>query len=910
MRVIPSLILTGTLLSSSATAGDDLEFAKTLARDGQEELAAEMCDRMEKSAATAEEKAAVALVRAEILSRAALRKHTLKEAREALEGAAQAFERFATERPAHASTPEARLRGGIIRRQQGEIATAEADKGETERAALQAEAKRLFGLAIAAFGAVTEGDTAAEAAYEKARTRFAASHLEPDGTKERKAALAAALSDFVEFEFDFGHSWLLFEASIPWGEVYDRLGRHKEALARYDVAISLAEAEGGALQGWAREVVLSGYEAKSASQVRARELHDAVATARSMIASVKDALKDRAGAMTLLHEVEALQLAGRGPEAEARLKELQAPGVPAEIAALVNQRIVATGVAAPAAALAVARDALQAGRVDQALRLLRRVWTDADRKETPELAADALWLLAAVSDQHEDRPVEAALEYEAFLEEFPADARAPRAAFHAARMWNRVAAGADGWEKDQAVRLLGILASRWPADPIADDSAFLVAESSYKKGDWERAAAEFAKIPDASTLKETARVYAGRALERLGASLWHLDGRQDDARAAFAKAEEGLRRFLDDASANEAREARRDQRRGLVLAARETLVAVLLHDARGDYPQASLQLDAILKAGPPDQSLRRALRQRVTADVAQGFLSSAVAAADELQKRFPRSPAAAEGALAAARGCDAKGEELAGPAPAAGKIPAAAAGLWEEAARLYAAWVESAATTVEAETAFAAAQRVIGLGVLVNGLDEAACPAADAEGTPEKPEFFRSAARILGRIEAPSHASRVRIALAGALAMAGDWARAREAAEAVVVEERLLLADGSLNVALVRRSPGLLSSYEDYGHALIRSPGEGADRRASLDAAWKVMGYVTDLVEKQSRGWWRCKVGAIAVLLERGREGDFEMAWMGLDSLRSNYPDLDGGRYGIRRRVEAMERRIRESSPR
>ncbi|MCE9584975.1 MAG: hypothetical protein K8T20_20990, partial [Planctomycetes bacterium] len=79
-----------------------------------------------------------------------------------------------------------------------------------------------------------------------------------------------------------------------------------------------------------------------------------------------------------------------------------------------------------------------------------------------------------------------------------------------------------------------------------------------------------------------------------------------------------------------------------------------------------------------------------------------------------------------------------------------------------------------------------------------------------------------------------------------------------------------------------------------------------LDAALAVFANLVNACAPDTRTWWRCKIGALRVLALRGRQGDFETAQMGLADLKSNHPNLDGGKFGIEEKVKALEKRLAE----
>ncbi|KAF0243566.1 MAG: hypothetical protein FD180_3261 [Planctomycetota bacterium] len=110
--------------ASFCFAGDDIDFARGLARDGFVQQAEDMCRKIE-AGADAQEKAAVPLVRAEIAMKRAASASTLSEAREELASGAAALDAFADANPGHPRFGEALMQAGLMRRQCGEVAEQE-----------------------------------------------------------------------------------------------------------------------------------------------------------------------------------------------------------------------------------------------------------------------------------------------------------------------------------------------------------------------------------------------------------------------------------------------------------------------------------------------------------------------------------------------------------------------------------------------------------------------------------------------------------------------------------------------------------------------------------------------------------------------------------------------------------------
>ncbi|MBI2921156.1 MAG: hypothetical protein HYY18_08740 [Planctomycetes bacterium] len=955
MRFLNRIVTTGLLIGAGTLAiagNDDLEYARALAREGHTELAQEWCGRMRRDPKTAaEDRVGVRLVEADILARAAGAQESAAEARKRLDEAVAALEAFLAEAPGHRLAAEAKLQCGMLRRQQGELiayqAAAEADAAARE--VLRGEGREAYGRAERVLSGVAGEMAAAREAWvrktdgrkptEKERAEEEAIlsvHLEADlqGARSihgrarlldgppREKTLREALDAFMEFELSWGDTPVLHEASLTWALVYGDLGMAREGLSRFDHAISLRESfrqPNGkfAFGAWEHEIVLRGYGGKAQALNEAKDFAGALAAVDEMLAVDPAAASDRNGFLALLQKCDALAGLGRGADAAALAQQLAKAAPSPALAALASRRLagaVPAGATAEMLAL-VAEQQLAAGQWETGLKTLRRAVA---RAGDDRLAAELWWKLGRAYEVHAERLFDAATVYERLALDFPAHDRAPEAAFMAARAWNRIAAQAGverGWEKDQVERNLTLLARTWPKNPFAKDAQYLVAEALYERGRVLEAAKEFAQVAPEAGLYEQAQVAAGQAYFQAAAAAWGKGDRGEATRALFGRAEESFRKYLAIAQAGPAANPRTQELRPSVSASCGQVLAALLMHESNPRPAEALAAAGNLDATAPDADTRRRVASiKVRALLALGQHAGAAATADSMMEKFPDAPAALDACRFVASACDAAAEEIAGPAPVRGRIPAQAAQLWSEAARFYHLWASRAAESgdISAADMLRVSDRVFALGLLVNGLEEG-LPANDSK--PSDPSFFAHAADLYGTLSegrpgpAPN-GTRVHVPLAWSEAHGGDWEAARDALERLVQAERIAGPGGrDFNPSLVATKPWVFSAFEDLGHVYLHLAESGTLRDSSYDAAYAIFAGVVVNAPKDTAGWWRTKAGVLRVLFERGKPGDFEAASLGMSDLRSNYPDFDGGRFGMKAGLESLERRIREKEP-
>lgn len=910
MNLLSRILTLPLVLASSlfCTAGDDVDFARGLARDGFVQQAEEVCRKIE-AGTDAEEKAAVPLVRAEIAARRAAGATTAAEARRALAEGAAALDAFVAAHPRHRRVEEARMQAGLLRRQFGEVAAQEAADGgreaaapardELRRAAKDFEAaaaaakERRQALAAAGRPAadLEEADgQVAEAAYQSARCLHLRARLEEDAA-ERRTLLLAALDAFVNLEFDYGETGLVLEASLHWAQVLRDLGRPADALSRFDVAWKVTApwrdaAARPPLPAWEREVAERAAAGKAATLTAMGRPAEALDAVEALLKLVPDAAGDRSGFLAVLEKGEALSALGRGREAAVLATGLLKSAPSAALKELAARRLRAWGGAGSPEALRLTADAeFSAGAWQNAWDGYRAVLAASEAPD-PEL----LWRLATCADQLR-RPWEAVVLFEAVAADHPRAAEAPRAAFRAAQIWNLVASRegeAGRWERAQVERLLRLLVTNWPDDPNAKNALYLVADASFERGEFEAAARDFARVPEDSNLRAQALLMCGRAHLKDAEARWAQESKRAEARAGFTAAETAFGKAVESALAHE------PARTAVAAAARLSLAALYLHEQDSRPPEAIAALEKIPAAELPEQE-KRAGELMVRARIANGEPAKAAEAAAVLARRFRGSAAAARASRDAAQACDAAAE-TGGDGAEALRAAAVAA---------YADSVEAAAAANQpAPDAPAIADRAFQLALALNGIpDDASLD--DAPAALPRPAALRDAARVIrGAAAGPVPAGwSADFRLGRALGLAGDLAGARDAFGRVVEDEGVL-RDGRFNAAAIAGRAWVLAAYEELGFAHLRL-GVATPRGPDLDAAYRVFSHLAVECARETGPWWRAKVGLLRVLVERGRPGDFELAELGLNDLLSAWPDLDEGKFGVKPKVEALKERVK-----
>jgi tetratricopeptide (TPR) repeat protein len=914
------------LAASFCFAGDDIDFARGLARDGFVQQAEEICRRIE-GGKDAQEKAAVPLVRAEIAMKRAAAAATLAEAREELARGAAAIDAFAAANPGHPRLIEARLQAGLMRRQCGEVAEQEASENgagavkarergreelekalkDFENAGASAKARKQAietGLA----GRPAQGKDAkdledaegqvAEAPYQAARCLHLRARLETE-PGERKKWLERAHGAFMDLEFDFGETSLVMEASLTWAVVLRDLGRNSEALGRFDVAWKVSQPWrdriiAGPLPAWEREVSERAMGGRAETLTAMGNPAAALESIEALLRVVPNAAQDRSGFLAVLEKGAALAALGRKKEAANLALALVQAAPSAVLRDIAVKRLMQWGGAkSPAARRLIANTEYANGNWAQALAGYRELAAILDMPE-----GEVSWRLAVCTDRL-DRTWEAVVLYESFAVEFPQAANAPAAVFRAAQIWNSIASAAGDagtWEHDQVGRMLKVLVDRWPDDPNARNAVYLVADSAFERGDYEEAALNFARVPKDAKLNLQALCMIGRCYHKLAEQRWADPAKRAAAGESFKLAERHMREAIEALIASTG-----ESRAGLLAFTRLSLVSLLLHEQDSRPGLAIHELEAVGPLPQAEQE-RRFGELMIRARVANGEPAVASDVAAGLAKRFKAVGSTGKACRDAAAACDAAAE---------------AGGADADALRLaaIARYADSLDIALAANTppagpdAAAITDHTLQLALSLNGIPDDAS-VDDAPATLPHPEALADAARI-ARVAAtcaglPQGWS-ADFRLARALSFSGNLEGARHAYEGIV-EDAGVVRDGKFSAAAIQGRAWVLASYEELGFTHLKLA-EKSGRAADFDAAGLVFANLVHECAAQSGPWWRSKVGALRMFAKRGKPGDFELAVLGMKDLLGNHPDLDEGKFGIKPKVEALKKWLDAKAP-
>lgn len=961
-------VAASAICTTAWAKGDDVDFARALVHHGYVDLAQEYCKRIEADPKTsAEDKAGVQLIQAEIFAKTATLQEDSSKASEELDKAIKVLEDFIRANAGHPRSPEAKFTIGVLLRQKGDIivATLKKTTDSETRSKLVAEGDKNFKAAESYFEGLqkeykkmkddwwqkTNGRQAnpeevkeeedisynlMDSIYNVPRTLYSHCLLYEAGSKEKAELANKAVAAFMDFELDYQDRMKAFESSIFWALTHKELGEFDKVYQRFDFTITLKDFfQGVQMPDDAREVILTAYYYKATTYNEQRKFRDAIATIDDMLKLIKDASKDRMGVSAVLVKGDALLGAGDKDAAikigTDLMKQATSPG----LQALIRKKVAewSSGAGGGLGLYLIKYEAaLDDDNYFGAIAALQGGIAAAEAAEASDAIPDLLWKMGSVYERL-DRPYDAVICYETIATDYQKWAKAAEASFRAAQVWNTIAAAIGeekSWEKDQVSKNLTTLTSKWPNDPNSKNAQYLVADALYQKGKYDDAAREFAKVPEDAKLYEQAIVMAGRCYYDQAKKLWAGGAKDKATTDMFDKAETSFRKYIDYVKKGPSKIEEIQKNRPAVEAfCKQALANVLMHDAKKKFAEAIKVLDEI--DNPPDgpdgkkpdisdDVKKKVWRQKVTAYLAMDETMKAVEVTEKLLERYKAAPVTVEACQLVGQKCDEEAEKLAGENPTPDKITPEAMKLWELAAKYYANWIHSgieAKQKIKIEDALAVADRIYNLGLTINQIDTSKSFTSYDLDKFKNARIFVDAARIydpiandvLGRPQGVD-TSKLLLKLAWCHDFAQNWDGARDAYEALIESERLRNKGAqTLNDAVLKAKPWLFVAYEELGHVYLKLAAKGDNKANYMQEAYTIFANVVSKSEKDTEAWWRAKYLVIKILFEKGGQNDFEMALMGIKDMRANYPNWDEDKFKMRDRWIEMEKTIMDRAP-
>jgi tetratricopeptide (TPR) repeat protein len=945
----------GLLAPRTARAQErDIDEALNLARQGQFEKAEDLARRAAGVAgAPPQARAAVDLVRAEVLSARAETETKVEPALKLLDESIDLLKVYLRSNPSVLRAAAARR--GIdwrLRRKAARAAQAarevKADEAGKREVATRLAAN-LYEAAILRYeerarelksGKITaDEDETLEVILDGARAQLEYGLLNGLADEARKASLTRAIAVLQDFQFDYADDAASFEAMWIEGLCHAEMGDARTAEDRFLGATTLVQRLGDVKEPnpYHQGILRGAYISLSENYLQSRRLDDAKALVDRAFAADPDLASDPSGMRLKLQKAEALFQEGDVAAAHEIASQVIHSDPDGRIAAAAKEKMrvwssdarAAGAKASPERLLIRATARIENQAWFEALQDLRAAIEAAPAGETRARYQPEAHFKMGQCFFRMERYHEAAFAFERVFNGFPAHELAPRAAFEAVRaLGSEFQATGDPRDDQLKEKYLAILLEKWPEVPAARNVPFLQAErlereaarasGKERASKYAAAAAAFARVAPEAEAHEAALVAAGRCHFQEGSELWTAKD-EDGARAAMEKAAAALRRFFDHA-ANPAHTPKGQEavrtRAQLAFLATQQLALVHTHESTGKYQEALAVLDAYAqKLAPDDPWLPRILALKVRPYLALGQGDEAVKSADQILDRFPESPYILPALKAAAAHLEKTIEER----QAKGEDPASLSGDLKRIHRYYLKWIrESVARGQRVAPAEAAsiAQTLYDHAKELNGFGKEVTSFAFAPAAAPLPaqQYFQDAAQVLrlltdGKLGALDERDRIdsRLALAraeGFLARdAEGWEKAKAAYLGIVKEQKLIEKDGKVQpAALAVHSRSLLATLLELG--VVHQEQAKKGQAQLFDEAITAFQNVQAVTEGGSEAWWLAKYFTVRALIERGGPSDVNYARTFLDNVETNYPDYDGDKYGMKTRLKELRSRM------
>ena len=860
------MMLSCLLLSLAAASNDnaEMELASALARRGWIDLADELCVRIEKMPGASIVLAEVAVARARQIPEPAL--------------AAKEID-AAVLRMGTTLTADERGMMGVLLVQKARLL------GETPEAAKAWEqAEEFYPKSIAALKAMPDSPAVEEALLdarlELPKTIAARARLLAGDEVLKKKLLTQAVALYLDFQFDTGTRPIAFEAILEEGRARADLKDYARAERCFRSVLALSR-KGPAPGNYLNALQDSAFLNLLRTQAAAGRGKEAIAAADDYLSKPGRA-KTVMGLAVQMAKAEAMAANGNRTGAILLAQAVAAVDPNGSAGGAARDRIrdwTKDGGATAAQMLLIADGLMDRGFYKEALVDLRRcveVCADtADRAKHEPLAS----FKRGECFRALKREVEASLAFQDVFRKYPQHELAQRAAFEAVRALIRSAASTrDRRDEEQQEVLLKEIEERGLQGAFADFFTFLRAEILERKGKWKDAAERYQKVGEGCEVYDDALVSAGHCFRR------DVESKGDPKQ--LQTAELLLRRAA-------ARLVKAPQPR-LAAMAQFELALILLHPSVSKPKEALEFIDRCRALLPPDSEvLPRLSEMEIRARLSTGDLAGASARLDKLLEGNGGGAAAGRSACRVAAAL-----EPTDPA---------------KAAHYYRVWLDRAATEeTSSDDVKAVADGLVRMARELNKFDPKVVSVLDLRGKPVvNRSIWNDAAQAQQRLLAlpglsasdKRSAESLRIYCEGLMAdSVADWGRVKKHCDGLIQDYQLVTEKG-LDAIVIQKQRWLGGIYLEYGHALYQL-GKGGQKfqyANALSVFWEFMG----LASKESEPWWLCNAMVLRIRFERGEAGDLKFADGMLSLLEGDYPDFDGGKFGLKPLFVELREQIR-----
>ena len=944
---LSALILAAVASTAAAQDSDDFSFAKRLAYRGWYDLADYVCARIEKDNSLPRDvRSALPILRAEIELAKADREADPDKALKYISESIARLQSFIAEETNHPRILEAHINIGFLKMRKakalvdqmgGARAAADHDRLKREAIGLYQEVTNEFDELIARWKRLPASEEVSgaimDARLEADRARYEHAKIPGLGEEERKKLLNDAVKNLVDFEFDYGNTAKGFEGMLLEGRCLFELGEYAQAETKLKntlAIISILKKNDIPRNAYFNQIIYGTYLTLAQLYLKTNRPKDARAFIDGVFISDAAAERDWIGLALKVEKVEALfrvkepvlakQLADKvieadtnGPFAGPMREKLEKYG-----------RV--SGRLDPDAAIKGAENSMEKGRLRDALSNLRQAIENSKTDEVrAKIVPRALFLMGqCLADLR--RPYEAAIVYEKVFTQFPKHDLGVKACWEAivcySNEFDTFEDPADEREKD---RLMQTLLDRWKDAKEADNIPYLQGLKLENAKKFKDAAEKYLTVPERAPAFERALVRGAYCL-RVDAFRQFSDfvkqGKKDPAVQKaildqLNRTEELFKKFLKrvETIPTDTQEVARD-RAQLVLVVNQEMAFLYNHELVGKAEESLKFLEKVAKDMPPDDERMAKIHYlQIQSQLVLLKNDEAVKTLEMMFDRFPHSKETAQACKSVAIRLDEITSDLMKPENVAKSDPKVIEENLKKICRYYDKWLKGAmAFTMDvrvndvmsvAQTLYMAAKRLNAIPDTVGSFMDMKKGIVGWKNYFEDAEFVHSLLLDRFKDKIPEK-ERLNLMIRRARCLsfisdnAENWLRAKTAYEEIVKAFNIKGPAGFVPAALVG-NPLLVGPYIEMGAVYAEL---GRWQKIHYDNAISTFGDIANIAASGSEPWWIARFMSLQCHYLRGKDKDILTAQIAIKQIQANYPDFDGGKYGLKERFIELQKKI------
>jgi tetratricopeptide (TPR) repeat protein len=931
--------------TAAAQEPDDFSFAKRLAYRGWFDLAKDICDRIEKdNSMPRDARSALPILLAEIELAKADRETDPKKALEFMSGSISRLQKFIADEERHPRIFEAHINIGYLKSRKAKALVDQIEGAKTaeEHDRLRQEAATLYAEITADFEKsaqdwrriqppTPEIDGAImDARLESERARYENARIPGIPEEDRKKLLGDAIKHLVDFEIDYGDTAKAFEAMLLEGRCLYEMGEYAQAETKLKNTMGLdgiLRKEKIPRNDYFDQIIFGAYLTTAQIQLKTNRPKDAKAFIDDKLATDPSASKSWIGLALKVEKVEALH----------RLKESNAARILAEdviksdptgpFGAKMKDRLANLSTRGgpgrgiePDQGIRAAEGLLEKGRLRDAMAMLRQAIEGCTTEEQrTKNVPRALFLMGqCLQDMH--RNYEAAIVYEKIVSQYASHELGVKACWEAVVCYsNEFDTFEDPQDEREKDRLMQTLLDRWKGAKEADNIPYLQGLKLENAKKLREAADKYLLVPDRAPAYERSLVRGAYCL-RVDAfrEFATKKGIKNDAAAMqavkdqLARAEELFKKFLhrvETLPAENAESAR--DRASLVIVVNQELAFLYNHELVGKAEESLKFLEKVAKdMSADDDRMARIHRLQVQSQLVLNKNDEAVKTLELLMDRFPHAKETAEACKSVAIRLDEITIKMDPNSDAAKEN-------LKKISRYYGKWLDGAmrfSMNASVNDVMAVGATLYMTAKQLNNLPKEVFSFMDMKKGMivawknyfEEAEFVHA---LLVSDKFKGIAPRDRLELmtrrARCLSFIADsadgWNRAKGAYEDIVKEYGIKDPKGAFVPGTLTKTPVLVGVYIEMGAVYFEL---GRWNKIHYDNAISTFADIMSIAGNGGEPWWIAKYMLAISHFRRGKDKDIMTAQTIIRMLQENYPDFDGGKYGLKDKFIELKKQI------